>query len=268
MGQHRNYVLEALWGAAEQHGWILFGLFTLILAAAVISGLKPLLKGRFGEAIVNRILKRMGLPVLHDVYLPYPGGVTQIDHVTLAGSAIVVIETKNYEGRIYGRERESSWTVAYNRHTKHRFQNPLRQNYAHVEAVKAIVGPEIDVVGMVVFFGKAEFPNGSPEGVYSPRELKKALVALDTNRKRSTALAWELLLQRTPGKERKAERKALKAEHKAGIARRKGKEPLPRIEPSVASASVIPTPSKAPAIVVPFRRDPEPSAGFRDRDLA
>lgn len=267
MGQPRNYVLEALWGAVEQHGWILFGLFLLTLAAAVIKGLKPLLKGRFGEAIVNRILKSIGLPVLHDVYLPYPGGVTQIDHVTLAGSAIVVIETKNYEGRIYGREREASWTVAYNRHSKHRFQNPLRQNYAHVEAVKAIVGPDIDVVGMVVFVGDAEFPNGAPDGVYTPRELKAALAGLDTNRKRSTALAWELL-QRVPGADRKAERKALKAVHKAGIARRKGKQPVTRIEPPVAPPAAIPLTLESSAIIVPLRRDIEPSSGFRDRDLA
>jgi hypothetical protein len=217
---------------------------------------------------VNRILKKIGLPALHDVYLPYPGGVTQIDHVALAGSAIVVIETKNYEGRIFGREREASWTVAYNRHSKHRFQNPLRQNYAHVEAVKAVVGPEVDVIGMVVFVGEAEFPNGAPEGVYSPRELKKALVALDTNRKRSTALAWELLLQRTPGKERKAERKALKAEHKAGIANRKGKQAAQRIEPALEPPVATPLTSDAAVIVVPLRRDIEPSAGFRHRDLA
>lgn len=70
---------------------------------------------------------------------------------------------------------------------------------------------------MVVFVSDAEFPNGAPEGVYTPRELKKALVALDTNRKRSVALAWELLLQRAAGADRKAERKALKAAHKAGI---------------------------------------------------
>ncbi len=268
MNQPRNYVLESLWKTGADHGWILLGLFMLIMAAAVISGLKPLIKGRFGEAIVNRILKRMKLPVLHDVYLPFPGGVTQIDHVSLAGSAIVVIETKNYEGRIFGREREASWTVAYNPHSKHRFQNPLRQNYAHVEAVKAVVGPEVEVVGMVVFVGDAEFPNGAPEGVYTTRELKKALVALDTNRKRSVALAWELLLQRVPGADRKAERKALKAAHKAGISRRKGKDFQQRVEPPVTASAVVPLAPKAPAIVVPFRRDVEPSAGFRDRNLS
>lgn len=268
MNPHRNYVLEALWGAVGQHGWILFGLFMLTLAAALLKGLKPLLKGRFGEAIVNRILKKIGLPALRDIYLPYPGGVTQIDHVTLAGSAIVVIETKNYEGRVFGREREATWTVAYNRHSRHRFQNPLRQNYAHVEAVKAVVGPEVDVIGMVVFVGDASFPNGTPAGVYAPRELKKALLSLDSNRKRSTALAWELLLQRASGKVRKAERKALKAMHKAGIARRKGQEPVPRIEPPLAPPSVVSLGPEAPAIVVPLRRGIEPSAGFRDRDLA
>ena len=268
MNQPRNYVLEALWKTGADHGWILLGLFMLIMIAAALSALKPLIKGRFGEAVVNRILKRMGLPVLHDVYLPYPGGVTQIDHVTLAGSAIVVIETKNYEGRIFGREREASWTVAYNRHSKHRFQNPLRQNYAHVEAVKAVVGPEIDVIGMVVFVGDAEFPNGVPTGVYTQRELKSALLALDTNRKRSTALAWELLLQRVPGADRKAERKALKAIHKAGITRRSGKEPAHRIEPPVAPPRAVPLVPEAPAVVVPLRSGAEPTAGFRDRDLA
>ena len=67
----------------------------------------PELKGMFGESLVNlattialddRIYKQ-----LNNVTLPLKnGGSTQIDHVIVSIYGIFVIETKNYQGMIFG----------------------------------------------------------------------------------------------------------------------------------------------------------------------
>jgi hypothetical protein len=58
--------------------------------------------GRKGEGAVARVLSALADPVLHDVLLPDPLGVTQVDHLVCAPDAILVIETKTYGGYITG----------------------------------------------------------------------------------------------------------------------------------------------------------------------
>jgi hypothetical protein len=98
----------------------------------------PMLRGRAGEARVAAVLDRVGADRLHDVILPDGrGGSTQVDHLVLTGAGILVVETKNYRGSVYGREHEAQWTQRLGRRS-FPFQNPLRQNYGHVQAVKAL----------------------------------------------------------------------------------------------------------------------------------
>jgi hypothetical protein len=52
---------------------------------------------------------------------------------------------------------------------KFRFQNPIRQNYRHVLAVRALLDflPPEAVQSAVVFAGDAEFKTGMPQGVFT-----------------------------------------------------------------------------------------------------
>ena len=146
----------------------------LLLSASVFAAWMKATKGRRGERAVHYAILTVRAECITDFIIPdNRGGLTQVDHVVKLPIGIAVIETKNYSGKIYGTEREKTWTQAIGAQ-KNKFQNPLRQNYLHVEAIKAIVGEGIEVIGQVIFVGDAKFRE-MPEGVSSLAELKKHL---------------------------------------------------------------------------------------------
>ena len=63
-------------------------------------------------------------------------GSIQIDHIIVSPYGIFVIETKDYSGWIFGNEHDSVWTQSLPRGYKFTFQNPLRQNYAHIKVLQ------------------------------------------------------------------------------------------------------------------------------------
>ncbi len=112
-------------------------------------------KGAEGERFVATAeLGRLPLDlffVFNDVILPSADGTTQIDHVVVADQGIFVIETKNYQGAIYGNDRSSEW-YQYLGNQKYPFHNPLHQNYGHVKTLSANLQlPELLFVPIVVF---------------------------------------------------------------------------------------------------------------------
>jgi uncharacterized paraquat-inducible protein A len=78
---------------------------------------------------------------------------------------VFVIETKNMSGWIFGAADQSNWTqVLYK--VKYRFQNPLRQNYRHVQTIKDQLGLSANQVNnCVVFLEGCEFKTQVPTGV-------------------------------------------------------------------------------------------------------
>lgn len=130
----------------------------------------PIVKGWLGEWQVRRGLKRLDPAVyrhFHDLYLPRPDGqgTTQIDHVVISPFGILVIETKNYRGWIFGTEKQREWTQQIYRR-KSRFQNPLHQNQLHVRALSNFLGlPEERFFPVVFFVGNAEFKTPMPGNV-------------------------------------------------------------------------------------------------------
>lgn len=95
-------------------------------------------KGLLEERRVNKTLQELDsslYKIYHDIYIPAENHrTTQIDHIVTSPYGIFVIETKHYNGWIFGRERDKFWTqVIYkNRET---FLNPIRQNYGHIKAL-------------------------------------------------------------------------------------------------------------------------------------
>jgi hypothetical protein len=142
------------------------------LAVLVVPAL-PRLKGRIGAWRVHRRLQQ-ALPashytVLRDVTVrrAMATGVdtSQIDHVVVSPYGIFVIENKHYSGWIFGAEREPQWTRVYFR-ARRKFQNPLRQNQAHVCALRELLGLDAAVVhSLVVFSGSAEIRTPMPPNV-------------------------------------------------------------------------------------------------------
>ncbi len=70
-------------------------------------------KGKAGEKTVSRKLSRLPkdkYKVLNDIMLATPKGTTQIDHIVVSICGVFVVETKNYQGWIYGGEESEYWT--------------------------------------------------------------------------------------------------------------------------------------------------------------
>jgi restriction system protein len=101
----------------------------------------------------------------HNLILNTPNGTTQIDHVLLSRFGVFVIETKNYNGWIFGNENQKSWTQVLHK-TKHTFQNPLHQNYRHTKALSEQLNVELGKIHSIVFFiGDAKLKTILPANV-------------------------------------------------------------------------------------------------------
>jgi hypothetical protein len=114
--------------------------------------------GYIGEYYVTHKLLQLDIghyKVLNDVLLPSSGDLntTQIDHIVVSNYGIFCIETKMYQGWIFGNANQEHWTQVIFQH-KERFYNPLRQNYAHIKAIEALIKykyPKARVYSLIVF---------------------------------------------------------------------------------------------------------------------
>ena len=116
-------------------------LLLLTIAVVFLKLNSARIKGAAGEAKVNARLHFLDAEYisLHDVMLPNGWGATsQIDHLVLSEYGIFVIETKRYKGWIFGSEKAENWTQVLFKE-KHRFRNPVKQNWSHVYALKSVL---------------------------------------------------------------------------------------------------------------------------------
>ena len=170
--------------------WLVLALvlLALMLAGAVLLRVRRWLRavrwsaragttGRTGERRVQRLLRR-GLErpaylALHNVTLPLPGrgagrgagASTQIDHVVLSRFGVFAIETKNLAGRIEGSEHAALWTQHLRRRS-YTFQNPLRQNHLHLQALQqALQLPAGTLHSVVALVGRCQLDGSLPPHV-------------------------------------------------------------------------------------------------------
>ena len=154
----------------------IFWIFLLVIPLLFLKVLlqNPKVKGRIGEravrSVIGKDLDEETYIEFHDLIIPSRSGTTQIDHIYVSIFGIFVIETKNYTGWIFGSEKQSKWTqVVYKQ--KHYFQNPLRQNYAHIKALSELLQlPEEKFHSMVVFLGDCELKTQMPPNVCRIRQ--------------------------------------------------------------------------------------------------
>lgn len=184
----------------------LFVYLGLALAFVVLAGLlrSPRFKGWRGERAVQGAIRRQLNPLIyvdmHNVTLPTAdGGSTQIDHLIFSPYGLFVLETKNYQGWIFGTEKQREWTQQIFR-KRSRFQNPLRQNYKHVKTLQSLldIAPE-HLHSVIAFVGDCEFKTEMPahvtrglgfvdhiqsftQPVWSPEQMQALLDKLDALR--------------------------------------------------------------------------------------
>ncbi|CAM3017152.1 nuclease-related domain-containing protein [Paenibacillus sediminis] len=97
-------------------------------------------KGELGEYKIDIQLSQMPKEYmyLNDLLVKNPKsstGYSQIDHVIITPYGLFVIETKNYQGTIYGGKDRKTWLI----NGKFKMMNPLMQNYGHIQALKNFI---------------------------------------------------------------------------------------------------------------------------------
>jgi len=137
---------------------VIIGVITLVVILTFIS-LRRKSKGKRGEkhvAALLSLLPKKKYKVLNDLLLQFGGHSTQIDHVVVSVYGVFVIETKYYQGWIYGGENSEYWTQNIYGH-KYQLRNPLWQNQGHCKAIGQLIGDSgtIPIHNIVAFSRQA-----------------------------------------------------------------------------------------------------------------
>lgn len=131
-------------------------MYIIIIIALIIIILKlksPQYKGKCGEEIVKKQLENMSgyKHIINNIMINDNGKSRQIDHIAITEHGVFVIETKNYAGTIYGREKSTEWKQYLNQKCFN-FKNPIHQNYGHTEIVKKVLEDDTDKIYSIVVF--------------------------------------------------------------------------------------------------------------------
>ena len=145
-------------------------LLTLVFRS-VANHIAHFVTGKIGQFRIRRALAKRSSDVLHDFILPGAyGGLAKIDHAILTAGGILCIQTKHFNGIVFGAEDEAQWTNVDGVHRR-RFLNPLIQNEGRTRALQKIV-PDVPVGNLVIFTGAVEFTSAPPKNVIHVRELE------------------------------------------------------------------------------------------------
>jgi len=131
--------------------------------------IESLIKGKIGEIKTNiaqtLFLDPKEYHIFNDVLINGSHGTTQIDHVIVSKYGIFVIETKNWNGWIYGKRDDDYWMQVFFKE-KHKLQNPLHQNYLHTKSLEeTLIIDHKFMFPIVMFWGKCSFKTNMPENV-------------------------------------------------------------------------------------------------------
>ncbi len=144
-------------------------LLTLVFRSTA-SHVMRIVTARFGELRIRRALDARSADVLHDFILPGAyGGLTKVDHAILTAGGILCIQTKHYNGIVFGGEDEAQWTNVDGT-LRRRFFNPRIQNEGRTRALQNVV-PDVPVANVVVFTGNVDFPTPPPKNVIRVADL-------------------------------------------------------------------------------------------------
>ncbi len=118
--------------------------------------------GKHGEKLTERELKfarlmgKKGI-ILRNIYLPKENDETsEVDVVYITQKGIIVFESKNYSGWIFGDEKNRYWTTSLPNGQKNQFYNPIMQNRTHLKWMSSYVGEDIPLFSVIVFSERCE----------------------------------------------------------------------------------------------------------------
>jgi len=145
-------------------------LLTLVFRSTA-NHLARFVTARIGQWRIHKALAARSPDVLHDFILPGAyGGLAKIDHAILTAGGILCIQTKHYNGVVFGAEDEAQWTNV-DGVKRRRFLNPLIQNEGRRRALQNVV-PDVPVANLIIFSGSVEFTSPPPKNVIHVDQLE------------------------------------------------------------------------------------------------
>jgi len=129
--------------------------------------------------------------------VPDERGTTEVDEIFVTPAGVFVVEKKDYGAWIFGNEGDEYWTAVYPNREKHRFQNPIRQNYRHIKALESFLRTTQSIfTSIIVFSSRSRWKTAIPRQVItsdhvdfvrshedvnlSPEEFDRICACLDT----------------------------------------------------------------------------------------
>ena len=112
-------------------------IFDIIIYLVCKFKLKDIL-GWAGEYHTKRALSKLPSEeylILNNILLRQDDRMCQIDHIVFSKYGIFVIETKKYNGNIFGDRYDKYWVSKNGKY----YINPINQNYGHVKCVQKIL---------------------------------------------------------------------------------------------------------------------------------
>jgi len=126
---------------------------------------------KIGQMRIRSALAKRSPDVLHDFILPGAyGGLAKLDHAILTAGGILCIQSKHYNGVVFGGEDEAQWTNVDGVNRK-RFLNPIIQNEGRARALRKVV-PDVPVANLIIFTGSVEFTSPPPKNVIHVDDLE------------------------------------------------------------------------------------------------
>lgn len=123
--------------------------------------------GRYGEYRTYSALRHheaYDARFLFNLYIPKKNGTTELDVVMIAHSGIFVIESKNFNGWIFGNESNKQWTQTLKGRggtsEKYHFYNPILQNREHIKHLRNILKSnfsEYPIYSIIAFSDRCQF---------------------------------------------------------------------------------------------------------------
>ena len=153
--------------------------------------------GSLGEGLVGVELQALGWPFLTNVVLAGRGWSVEVDHIVRAPDSLVIIETKTLSGVVTGQPGGAEWRQRTSGGRMRSFMNPLRQNDAHMTAVRNVIAiGSVALRGLVVSAGHARFDTAIAGCVVPVRDLADVLrgsTATPLFGKAAIDTAWNVL---------------------------------------------------------------------------
>lgn len=153
--------------------WLYIGLTFIAVLTLAILLVRYLRRTQYTRQI-NKLISDISRSELHHILVPDAvDGEVWLDCLLLTDGGLLVLDIRDYTGNLFGGESINEWTQLIGVKSL-KFNNPLLELPARIQAVQALVG-DIPVTGQVVFTRRGKFPKGLPNGVCMVDEVYEQL---------------------------------------------------------------------------------------------